>query len=153
MILLNGIRALVRPIESRMMSALFFAAQIVLMACLMVLGASWLQSVVFPQMIQHDIAPVPASFYYDKCNLTFVHTPFSRHFPSPGLLVPQGELEWKDHACLLSSALSVLFYHISCILVTSGIMLVLMTFLVMGMFVLDLLHEFWRGVTDELANK
>ena len=107
------------PIKVKMVSAFVFAAQVVLLAAIMVLFATWLQALLVPQMMDTAVeCPTPSSFHYAKCNVTFVHTPFSHYFPSPGLMVPEGNLEWEKHSCLLSSYLGIIFYHLSCLLLS-----------------------------------
>ena len=142
------------PIKVKMVSAFVFAAQVVLLAAIMVLFATWLQALLVPQMMDTAVeSPAPATFHYAKCNVTFVHTPFSHYFPSPGLLVPEGNLEWEKHSCLLSSYLGIIFYHLSCLLLTSGLMIILAAFLIMSLFLMDLFYYFWRGVVDGLAKE
>jgi hypothetical protein len=137
-----------------MVSAFVFAAQVVLLAAIMVLFATWLQALLVPQMMETGVASLtPASFHYAKCNVIFVHTPFSHYFPSPGLLVPEGNLEWKKHSCLLSSYLGIIFYHLSCLLLASCLMIFLAAFLIMSLFLMDLFYYFWLCMVDWLAKE
>ena len=147
MILLNAAHTFVRPVELHMTSALFFLSQVAIMAGCMVLLSQWLHWMLTPSS-----SPAPLSFRYDRCNITFVHAPILPFSASPNVFVPVS-LDWEDAGCLLVSLGNFLFFHLCCFLLTLALLVVFGTFLVMALFLLDLIHYFWRGVIDGLTKE
>jgi hypothetical protein len=151
MALLHSVYPLLRPIHPRFMLGIIFLTHVAILAGLMGLLANWIQSTALPLTHPPPTHPQPTltNFYYEKCNITFAPAHISTYPLSfPPLLVPQGHLDWKDHSCLIQSALNVLIYHISCLLLAGALLIVFSVFLVLLMFLMDLLYFFWRGLVD-----
>ena len=141
MILLNTWLTLTCPLETRMMSVAFFALQTLLLACCMALLAN-----LFGAHTEYGLdlkrlpSEPPHQFHHQECNVTFARAMV--------FLMPVEELELKEYTCLFESMLRGVLYQISCVLLTAALLLVFGVFLVMSMFVMDLVYYFGRAVAD-----
>jgi hypothetical protein len=139
MILLNTWLALPRPLEARMMSAAFFVLQTLLLACCIAVLANLLGAHT-QYGLELQRAPPNGQFHHQECNVTFARAMV--------FLLPVEELELEEYTCLFESMLRGVLYQISCVLLTAALLLVFGVFLVMSMFVMDLVYFFGQAVAD-----
>ena len=137
--------------EFRLMSVLvLILLQAGILASIVSLVTNFISGVPIRSQGAEDLLGIrpSAEIHHDGCNVTFVPTPIFSPMPFLVILMPNSRLDFTAQKCLLSSLADQAIYQISCVLLTVALLFVLTLFLIMGMFIMDMIYHVGRAVVD-----